>query len=99
MKESNALAPYRTAAIVPKIEDPAEKAKETCGIIRVGRPHECSPPGIFKRFLYLITFRPIHESSLFRCKCGTVWRFENDYGNLKWRERHLSDWVRAYVDK
>lgn len=57
---SNQIVPYRQNAM--------EKGKKKeFGLIRAPKPHECSPPGFWKRLFYRLTFRKINLNSLWRC--------------------------------
>lgn len=90
MEQTTSLAPYRTAAIVPKEPEP----QETFGLIIAKKPHECNVPGWWKRLFYTLTFRSIRHLSLFRCKgCREVRKFNGRTIIGEWEHVNSDTWA------
>ena len=85
-----ALAPYRTAS---KLD--ATKPKDTFGLIRVPKPHECKPPGVVARFIYRLFFCPIRPDSLYRCStCRKIYKLHRyeSYICCEWKPDNEDAW-------
>ena len=88
---TTSLTPYRSnTALIP-----AEDQKPSYGLLRAPKPpppvkpHECHPPGFWKRLGCWLIRRPIHEGSLWRCHCGQLVRLEYRNGDVS------ASWVMA----
>lgn len=87
--KEDALATYRTMNVVGN-------TKPEFGLIVAPKivPHTCNYPGLWKRFFRWITFRPINEYSMFRCKCGKVFMLQGGYDLawLRWKASYPGSW-------
>ena len=74
------------------------------GLLRAPAKHQCSPPGLFLRFLLLVVLRPVGWRSLWRCrKCNQVWWWvkpsnpdSDTYPALReWQPADVNKWIEA----
>lgn len=80
---STGLTPYRSNSLEKKPKEPV------VGYIILPVPHQCKKPGFFTRL-----FRGLRRREfLWRCECGDVFRWAEDYDIWKWRPVSEKDWM------